>query len=97
MTQIMTGGKELVWNYFRKVVAVNREFIGEEAGEVKALAHLVMERWDTGKRWTQTELKEFRMHFKNAIKIIYALAIFLLPGGLFLLPFVAGWLHRSKG
>lgn len=96
MIQIIARAEEVLWNYFRKVVAANREFIGEEADEVRALAHLIRERWNTGKQWTQGELKEVRMHLISALKIIYALIIFLLPGGLFLLPFVAGWFHRSK-
>ncbi len=97
MMQIIAHGEELIWNYFRKVVAVNRQFIWEEACELKALLRLVREHWNTGKTWTRGEMKEFRVHLRNALKIVYALIIFLLPGGLFLLPFVAGWLHRSRG
>jgi hypothetical protein len=96
MMQIMVQSKALIKKYFKRLVAINGEFIRAEACEVKTLMRLIIMRLNTGNKWTQGELKEFRMHSKNALKIIYALVILLLPGGLLLLPLIAVLLNRSK-
>ncbi len=97
MFQQIVEGERAVANYIRRLVAINREFIGEETFEVRSLLGLIGKRWYCGRQWTKEELKELKVHFLKAAKIVYAFIIFLLPGGLFLLPFVAEWLHKPKG
>ncbi len=79
-----------------RLIRVNREFIGEETFEVKTIVYLLMRHWHNGKRWSKTELGELTVHLKNAAKIGYAFFIFLLPGGMLLLPLLAEWLHKPK-
>ncbi len=82
--------------YISRLTAINMEFIGEITGEAKTIIYLLMRHWHDGKEWQTEEAGELRVHFKNAAKIVYPFFIFLLPGGLFLLPLVTYWLHKPK-
>ena len=96
MWQKIEGLHKKIAAYVSRLITINREFIGEETFEVKTIIHLLTGRWPNGKQWTKEEAGELRLHFKNAAKIVYAFFIFLLPGGLFFMPFVAEWLHKPK-
>lgn len=96
MWQKMGGLYKRIAGYVSRLIAINREFIREETLEVKTIIHLLSRHRRNGKQWTKEEAGELRTHFKDAARIVYAFIIFLLPGGLFFLPFVAEWLHKPK-
>ncbi len=83
--------------YLSGFSTINSELISEESSEVKTIINLLLRHLFNGKQWTNEEAEELRVHFKNAAKIVYPFFIFILPGGLFLLPFVTYWLHKPKG
>ncbi len=87
----------MIVNYFKRLIINNREFILKEILEVKGLMHLLMKHRNTGQKWTREEKKEIKMHLKNISRVVPALAIFLLPGGSLLLPFLLEVLDRRKG
>jgi hypothetical protein len=84
-------------DYFRQLFQHNREFIVKEILEVKGLMHLLMKNKDAEERWTKDEKKEIRLHLKNISKAVPAMTVFLLPGGLFLLPFLVEILEKKEG
>ncbi len=58
---------------------------------------LLMKERNTGERWTRKELREIRSHLRTMCKLVPALVVFLLPGGLFFLPVLAEALDRRRG
>ena len=57
---------------------------------------LLMKNRNTGEKWTREDKKKIKLHLKSISKLVPALIIFLLPGGLLLLPFLAKVLDRRK-
>lgn len=86
----------MLLNYFKRLIIKNKELILEQVLAVKGLMQLLMKQRNTGQKWTNEEKKGIRIYFKKISKIIPALFIFLLPGGFFLLPFLAEVLDRRK-
>jgi hypothetical protein len=48
---------------------------------IKGLMQLLMKTRNTDEKWTRQEKKEIRRHLRNIAKIIPAVAIFFLSGG----------------
>ncbi len=86
----------MIVRYIKKLIADNREFILREVLEVKDLMHILMKNRNTDQKWTNEEVKKIKSHLKNISRIVPAIIIFLLPGGAFLLPFLAEVLDRRK-
>ena len=82
--------------YFKRLILVNKEAILMEVLAVKGLMQLLMKTRNTDEKWTTEEKKEIKRHLKNIAKIIPAVAIFVLPGGSFLLPVLAEALDRRR-
>ena len=68
----------------------------KEVLEIKGLMQLLMKNRNTGEKWTREDKKKIKLHLKSISKLVPALIIFLLPGGLLLLPFLAKVLDRRK-
>ncbi len=83
-------------NYLKKIFLRNKEFILKEVLEIKGLMQLLMKNRNTGEKWTREDKKKIKLHLKSISKLVPALIIFLLPGGLLLLPFLAKVLDRRK-
>jgi hypothetical protein len=88
--------KQVMMTYFKRLILSNREFILKEVLEVKGLIQLLMKYKNTGKKWTAEEKKKIKMHLKQISKVVPIMAIFLIPGGSMLLPFLADILDRRK-
>ncbi|MFZ2198237.1 MAG: hypothetical protein WAV13_10920 [Thermodesulfovibrionales bacterium] len=80
--------------YFKRLFLEGREFISEGAIEAALLFSLCLKCLRVRERFTLQEIREMRGHFKKVLNLVYAAAIFLLPGGLLILPFVTGALHK---
>ncbi len=91
----MDGLHKKIAAYMSRLATIS--IIREESFEVKTIIYLLVRHWHDGKKRTKEEEGELRVHFKNPAKIVYPLFIFLLPGGLFFLPFLTYWLHKPKG
>ena len=57
---------------------------------------LLMKNRNTSEKWTREEIREIRAHLRHIAMLVPALIIFLLPGGLLLLPLLAEVLDRRK-
>ena len=85
-----------MFNYFKRLILHNKEFILKEVLEIKGLMQLLMKNRNTGEKWTKEEKKRIKTHLKSISKLVPVLIIFLLPGGSLFLPFLAQILDRRK-
>lgn len=76
------------------ILAKYRTRIRKEAHSVNDLMALLMK--GTQRKWTKGELKEIRFHLMDLSKNIPAIMVFLLPGGLILLPLLVELLDRRQ-
>ena len=82
--------------YFKRLILSNREFILAEVLAVRGLMELLMKPHNTGEKWTINQVMEIKSHLRNLSKVLPAVAVFLLPGGSLLLPFLVEILDRRK-
>lgn len=82
--------------YAKRLIVKNRDFILTEVLAVKGLMQVLMKTRNTGERWTREELYEIRSHLRHISKIVPVIILIVLPGGSFLLPFLAEVLDRRK-
>jgi hypothetical protein len=82
--------------FLKRLIAKNRELILREAVLISGFMHLFMKPVNTGMSWTKEEKRELRQHIRHLSGYVPVLIIFLLPGGSFLLPFLAEILDRRK-
>ena len=86
----------MIIRYLKRLIIVNKEAILMEVLAIRGLMQLLMKTRNTDEKWTREERTEIKRHLKNIAKIIPAIAIFVLPGGSFLLPMLAEALDRRK-
>jgi len=96
LTLTVVPGVPMIKKYFKRLIIVNKEAILMEVLAIKGLMQILMKTRNTDEKWTREERKEIKTHLKNIAKIIPAVAIFVLPGGSFLLPMLAEALDRRK-
>lgn len=82
--------------FLKQLVAKNRELILKEAGLISGFMSLFMKPVNSGISWTRDEKRELKQHIRHLSAYVPVLIIFLLPGGSFLLPFLAEILNRRK-
>ena len=82
--------------FLKRLVAKNRELILKEADLINGFMSLFMKPVNSGISWTREEKRELKQHFRHLSLYVPVLIIFLLPGGSFLLPFLAEVLDRRK-
>ena len=81
----------------RRHLCKQREFILTNVLEVQGLMRLLMKPRNSGLPWSRDEVGRIRAHIKALACLIPAFVIFLLPGGLLLLPVLAEVLDRRQG
>ena len=86
----------MIKRFLRRLIAKNKEFILSQVLAVKDLMRLLMKNRNTGEKWTREEIREVRARLRHIAMLVPALIIFLLPGGLLLLPLLAEVLDRRK-
>ena len=96
LTSTVIPGVPMIKKYLKRLIIVNKEAILMEVLAIKGLMQILMKTRNTDEKWTREEKKEIKTHLKNIAKIIPAVAIFVLPGGSFLLPMLAEALDRRK-
>jgi hypothetical protein len=89
-------GLPIIKKYLKRLILVNKEAILAQVLSIRGLMQLLMKTRNTDELWTREEKKEIKRHLRNIAKIIPAVAIFLLPGGSFLLPIFTEALDRRK-
>jgi hypothetical protein len=63
--------------------------------QIHGFMHLLMKPRN-GLRWTAEDKSEIRSRLRNVASALPLLAVFTLPGGMLLLPFLAWYLDRRK-
>jgi hypothetical protein len=81
----------------RRHLCKQREFILINVLEVQDLMRLIMKPRNSGQPWSRDEVGRIRAHIKTLVRLIPAFVVFLLPGGLVLLPVLSEVLDRRQG
>jgi len=79
---------------FKRILAKYRKRILKEIDSAKDLSSLLMKGTQGG--WTNSELLKIKTHFVILGKKVPIFMVFLLPGGLILLPLLIEVLDRRK-
>lgn len=80
----------------RSQVLKSKELILHEAREMNGFMDLLMKQRNTGSGWDRTEKVQLRGYLARLALYIPILLIFLLPGGLVMIPILAEVLDRRK-
>jgi hypothetical protein len=80
--------------FFKRRIASQKALILPHVLAIKGLMRLLMKVRNTGEPWTPEELRELRTHLRGLVRLVPILFVFLLPGGLLLLPILAEVLDR---
>jgi len=80
----------------RRHLQTQRDFILSHVAPVQGLMRLLMKSRNTGLPWTREEARQLRAQLKAVARLVPTLLVFLLPGGLLLLPILAEVLDRRR-
>ncbi len=83
--------------YIRRLIEKNRILIRQEADSLHDFMDLLMKHRNTGVPWTREEKQRLKLDLMHLSLFVPGLIIFLLPGGSFLLPFLAEGLDLRRG
>jgi hypothetical protein len=92
--KLFTSDVRGIAEYIKGLFLKGREFLSEGAIETALLFGLCLKYLKVREKMTRKEIREMRIHFKRVLKIVYAVTLFLLPGGLVVLPFAYGALNK---
>lgn len=67
----------------------------KEMSQMRGLLRLLMKQRN-GYRWTSDDRQQIKERLRGLAKISPYVALFLMPGGLLLLPVMAWWLDRRR-
>jgi hypothetical protein len=82
--------------FLKRQLLKNKDLFLQEAQKMSGFLALLMKERNTGGKWTEEEKKEIKSYLKRLAWYLPVLVVFLLPGGLFLLPFLAEVMDRRK-
>ncbi|HSB77494.1 MAG TPA: hypothetical protein VLM91_01805 [Candidatus Methylomirabilis sp.] len=82
--------------FLKRRIASQRKFIMPHVLAIRGLMRLLMKVRNTGEPWTPEELREIRSHLWGIARLVPILIVFILPGGLLLLPILAEVLDRRN-
>ena len=80
---------------FLGVIDREKKHLRDELSRTQEMLPLLMKPRN-GERWTPEEKRELAGHFKRLTGMSPYIALFVIPGGLALLPLVAWWLDRRR-
>lgn len=78
----------------RRIIGRNRDIILHEARFINGFLHILFKRRNTGEKWSGGEKKQLRRGVKHLSACIPILLVFMLPGGMLLLPILVNFLDR---
>ena len=82
--------------FLKRLVLKNKELIFREAQQLQGFLHLFFKQRNTALKWTKEEKQQIKNYLKRLSLYVPILVIFVLPGGLLLLPVLAEILDRRK-
>lgn len=71
-----------------------RAMMLDQVVAIRGLMQLLMKPRNTGEKWAADEARQIRAHLRTLTFLFPILAIFIMPGGIFLLPVLAEVLDR---
>lgn len=80
----------------RSQIVKSKEMILNEAREIHGFMDLLMKQRNTGCGWTKAEKIQLKRYLTRLATYVPILFVFLLPGGLVLIPILAEVLDRRK-
>ena len=83
------------FNGLRMIQHRERLRLSAQMARTRELLPLLMKQRN-GYRWSAAERLEIRAHLRSLLSLSPYLIVFLLPGGLLLLPVLAWWLDRRR-
>lgn len=78
-----------------KIQARERLRLSQELHEIRGLMPLLMKQRN-GYHWSAEDVREIKLQLRTLLALCPYLAMFLLPGGFLVLPFLAWWLDRRR-
>ena len=82
--------------FLKNRLASHRDLILPHVLAIQGLMRLLMKVRNTGEPWTAEERREIRSHLRSIARFVPILILFVLPGGLLLLPILAEVLDRRR-
>ncbi|HWU38783.1 MAG TPA: hypothetical protein VN203_14130 [Candidatus Acidoferrum sp.] len=86
----------MLTEFFKRRLASQKHLILPHVLAIQGLMRLLMKGRNTGEPWTPAERREIRGHLRTIAKLVPILILFVLPGGLLLLPVLAEVLDRRS-
>jgi hypothetical protein len=80
----------------RRNLTKQRDLILPQALAIQGMMQILMKPRNTGLPWTSEEVRQIRRHLWTLARFVPTLVVFLLPGGLLLLPILAEVLDRRQ-
>lgn len=82
--------------FLKRQLLKNKNLFFQEAQKTSGFLALLMKERNTGGKWTEEEKREIKNYLKRLTWYLPVLVVFLLPGGLLLLPFLAEVMDRRR-
>jgi hypothetical protein len=82
--------------FLQRLLIKNKALILKESINMRDFMNLLMKRRNTTDKWTKEEIHQIKTHVVRLAFYVPVLIIFVLPGGKFLLPFLAEVLDRRE-
>ena len=86
----------MLTEFLKRRLASQKHLILPHVLAIQGLMRLLMKGRNTGEPWTPAETREIRGHLRTITKLVPVLILFVLPGGLLLLPVLAEVLDRRS-
>jgi len=86
----------MLTEFLKRRLASQRNLILPHVLAIQGLMRLLMKVRNTNEPWAPEERREIRSHLWSIARLVPILIVFLLPGGLLLLPILAEVLDRRK-
>jgi hypothetical protein len=80
----------------RRNLIKQRDLILPQVLAIQGMMQILMKPRNTGLPWTPEEVRQIRRHLWTLARFVPTLVVFLLPGGLLLLPILAEVLDRRQ-
>jgi hypothetical protein len=74
----------------------NRDMFLNEAKQISGFMKLLMKERNAEGRWTEIEKVQLKKYLRRIVSYVPLFCIFLLPGGLLLIPLLAEVIDRRK-
>jgi hypothetical protein len=88
--------KHMILKIIISQIRKNQDLILNEARYIEGFMRLLMKQRNTGEKWSLRERMQLKAHIRRLVGYIPVLCIFLLPGGLLLIPLLAEIVDRRR-